>query len=224
MTERFIPLTFERLSESESRARAVALRDLLRRRRSVRDFSPDPVPLDVIDAAIEAAGSAPSGANRQPWHFVVVRDPETKRRIREGAEAEEKEFYDRRATPAWLADLAPLGTGWRKPFLETAPVLVVVFALDWEAETGDDGTETRRKNYYVQESVGIAAGMLLAALHAAGLATLTHTPSPMGFLGRILERPRNERPFLLIPVGYPAPGATVPDIRKKTLDEIREIR
>jgi nitroreductase len=224
MTERFIPLDFERLSEEDSRARAVALRDLLRRRRSVRDFSPDPVPLDVVDAAIEAAGSAPSGANRQPWRFVVVRDPETRRRIREGAEAEEKEFYERRATPGWLADLAPLGTDWHKPFLETAPVLVVVFALDWELDVGADGAERRRKNYYVQESVGIASGMLLVALHSAGLATLTHTPSPMGFLGRILERPRNERPFLLIPVGYPAAAATVPDIRKKSLDEIRELR
>jgi nitroreductase len=224
MTERFIPLDFERLAVEESRARILALRDLLRRRRSVRDFSPEPIPLDVVDAAIEAAGSAPSGANRQPWRFVVVRDPEIRRRIREGAEAEEKEFYERRATPEWLADLAPLGTDWRKPFLETAPVLVVVFALDWEVETADDGAETHRKNYYVQESVGIAAGMLLVALHSAGLATLTHTPSPMGFLGRILGRPKNERPFLLIPVGYPAPGATVPEIRKKPLDEIRELR
>jgi iodotyrosine deiodinase len=224
MTERFIPLEFQRLSEEESRARVAALRDLLRRRRSVRDFSPEPVPLDVVDTAIEAAGSAPSGANRQPWRFVVVRDPETKGRIRKGAEAEEKEFYERRATPEWLADLAPLGTDWRKPFLETAPVLVVVFALDWEVEVEADGATTRRKNYYVQESVGIAAGMLLAALHSAGLATLTHTPSPMGFLGHILERPKNERPFLLIPVGYPAPGATVPDIPKKSLDEIRELR
>jgi iodotyrosine deiodinase len=224
MSQGFIPLAFERLTVGESRARVVALRDLLRRRRSVRDFSPDPVPLDVVDTAIEAAGSAPSGANRQPWRFVVVRDPETKRRIREGAEAEEREFYERRATPEWLADLAPLGTDWRKPFLETAPILVVVFAADWDVEVGADGAETRRKSYYVQESVGIAAGMLLVALHSAGLATLTHTPSPMGFLGRILERPKNERPFLLIPVGYPAPGATVPDIRKKSLDEIRELR
>lgn len=224
MTHRFVPLDFDRLPLEESRARVRALCDLLRRRRSVRDFSPDPVPLDLVDAAIEAAASAPSGANRQPWRFVVVRDPQTKRRIREGAEAEEREFYERRATPEWLADLAPLGTSWRKPFLETAPVLVVVFALDWETEPGPDGGEARRKNYYVQESVGIASGMLLAALHSAGLATLTHTPSPMGFLGQILERPRNERPFLLIPVGYPAPGATVPDIRKKTLDEVRELR
>jgi nitroreductase len=220
----FIPLDFERLPFEESRARVSGFRDLVRRRRSVRDFAPDPVPLDLVDVAIEAAASAPSGANRQPWRFVVVRDPETKRLIREGAEEEEREFYERRATPEWLADLAPLGTDWRKPFLETAPLLLVLFAVDWERETDEDGTETRHKGYYVQESVGIAAGMLLAALHTAGLATLTHTPSPMGFLGRILGRPRNERPFLLIPVGYPAPGATVPDIPKKTLDEVREIK
>jgi len=224
MTHRFIPLDFERLSPGESRERVRELRDRFRRRRSVRDFSSNPVPLDLIDCAIEAAASAPSGANRQPWRFVVVQDPETKRRIREGAEAEEKKFYERRATPEWLADLAPLGTDWRKPFLERAPVLVVVFAIDWETGPGPEGTEVRRKNYYVQESVGIATGMLLAALHCAGLATLTHTPSPMGFLGRILDRPRNERPFLLIPVGYPAPEATVPDIRKKSLDDLREIR
>ncbi|MCG6928697.1 MAG: nitroreductase family protein [Acidobacteria bacterium] len=224
MTHRFIPLDFERLGPEESRERVRELRDRLRRRRSVRDFSSDPVPLDLIDCAIEAAASAPSGANRQPWRFVVVQDPDSKRRIREGAEAEEKAFYERRATPEWLADLAPLGTDWRKPFLERAPVLVVVFAIDWETRPGPEGAEVRRKNYYVQESVGIAAGMLLAALHSAGLATLAHTPSPMGFLGRILDRPRNERPFLLIPVGYPAPDATVPDIRKKSLDDVRELR
>jgi nitroreductase len=224
MTRRFVPLDFERLPVEEARARVRALRDRLRTRRSVRAFSSEPVPLDLVDAAIDAAASAPSGANRQPWRFVVVRDPETKRRIREGAEAEEKEFYERRATPEWLADLAPLGTDWRKPFLEKAPVLLVVFAVDWETETGPDGAETRRKSYYVQESVGIATGMLLAALHSAGLATLTHTPSPMGFLGRILDRPRNERPFVLIPVGYPAPGAAVPDITKKSLHEVRQLR
>jgi nitroreductase len=224
MPPRFVPLDFQRLPVEEARARVRALRDRLRKRRSVRVFSSEPVSLDLVDAAIEAAASAPSGANRQPWRFVVVRDPETKRRIREGAEAEEKEFYERRATPEWLADLAPLGTDWRKPFLEKAPVLLVVFAVDWETERGPDGAETRRKNYYVQESVGIATGMLLAALHSAGLATLTHTPSPMGFLGRVLERPRNERPFLLIPVGYPARGAMVPDISRKSLDEVRQLR
>jgi nitroreductase len=224
MAHTFRPLDFQRLDPEESRARVTALRDRLRRRRSVREFAPDPVPLDLVDTAIEAASSAPSGANRQPWRFVVVRDSATKQLIREAAEAEEREFYERRATPEWLADLVPLGTDWHKPFLEIAPLLVVVFAIDWESETRADGTEARRKNYYVQESVGIASGMLLAALHTAGLATLTHTPSPMGFLGRILDRPRNERPFLLIPVGYPAPDARVPDITKKPLDEVREIR
>jgi len=189
----------------------------------VRDFAGDPVPLDLVETAIEAAASAPSGANRQPWRFVVVRDPVVKRRIREAAEAEEREFYERRAPPEWLADLAPLGTDWRKPFLETAPLLVVVLALDWEPETGEDGSPRRHKGYYVQESVGIAVGMLLAALHTAGLATLTHTPSPMGFLARILGRPRHERPYLLIPVGYPAPGALVPVIARKPLAEVREI-
>lgn len=220
----FRPLEFERRSVDESRTRVQAFRDLVRRRRSVRDFSPQPVPLDLVEAAIEAAATAPSGANRQPWRFVVVQDPETKRRIREGAEAEEREFYERKAPPSWLQDLAPLGTDWRKPFLETAPFLVVLFAIDWEPETGPDGSEERHKGYYVQESVGIAAGMLLTALHTAGLATLTHTPSPMGFLRDILQRPKNERPFLLIPVGYPADDATVPDIPKKSLDEVREIR
>ena len=219
----FVPLAFERLSIEESRARLLALRDSLKRRRSVRDFAPDPVPLDLVDAAIETAASAPSGANRQPWRFVVVCDAAAKRRVREAAEAEEREFYERRATPEWLADLQPLGTDWRKPFLETAPVLIVVFALDWESEPGPDGARRRRKNYYVQESVGIAVGMLLAALHTAGLVTLTHTPSPMGFLGRVLGRPRNERAYLLLPVGYPAPDATVPDLRKKSLEEIRTL-
>lgn len=220
MSEPFVPLPFDRLSLEDSRARVAFLRDLLRRRRSVRDFSPESVPLDLVEAAIEAAASAPSGANRQPWRFVVVRDPAVKRRIREAAEREEREFYERRATPSWLADLAPLGTDWHKPFLETAPFLVVVFAVDWEEEEGPDGSPRRHKGYYVQESVGIAVGMLLAALHAAGLATLTHTPSPMGFLARILGRPANERPFLLVPVGYPAPGALVPGLRRKTLDQV----
>jgi nitroreductase len=223
MSDDSVPFEFERLPEDAARARVAAFRDLLRRRRSVRDFSPDPVPLDLVDAAIEAAATAPSGANRQPWRFVVVRDRAMKRRIREEAEAEEKEFYERRATPSWLADLAPLGTGWRKPFLETAPLLVVVLALDWEPDPRPGEPEARRKNYYVQESVGIAVGMLLAALHAAGLATLPHTPSPMGFLSRVLGRPRHERPYVLIPVGYPAEGARVPRLEKKTLDEVRTV-
>lgn len=219
----FVPLRFERLPVEDSRSRVRAFLESLKRRRTVREFAPDPVPIDVIDAAIEAAASAPSGANRQPWKFVVVRDPEVKRRIREAAEAEEREFYERRVTPDWREDLAPLGTDWHKPFLETAPYLIVVFRMDYEPARLADGTERQRKNYYVHESVGIAVGLLLTALHTAGLATLTHTPSPMGFLSEILGRPKHERPYLLIPVGYPAPGARVPDIRKKTLDEVREI-
>jgi iodotyrosine deiodinase len=223
MPEAFLPLSHERLDADESRRRVLAFRDLLRRRRSVRNFSPDPVPLEIVDAAIEAAASAPSGANRQPWRFVLVGDPAVKRRIREAAEAEERVFYERRATPEWKRDLEPLGTDWRKPFLEEAPWLVVVLAVDWEPELGPNGQTVRHKNYYVQESVGIAVGMLLAALHTAGLTTLTHTPSPMGFLSRILDRPRNERPFLLIPVGHPARGARVPALRKKSLDEVRSL-
>ncbi len=223
MSQRFVPLDFERLSPEESRRRAREWLQHIRRRRTVRDFSPDPIPLDAVDAAIEAAASAPSGANRQPWRFVVVTDLAAKRRIREAAEAEEREFYERRATPEWLADLAPLGTDWRKPFLETAPCLIVIFGLDYEPVRLADGSELRHKNYYVQESVGIAAGFLLQALHHAGFATLTHTPSPMGFLCEILGRPKHERPFLLIPVGYPAPDARVPDLTKKSLGEVREV-
>jgi nitroreductase len=223
MEHRFIPLAFERLDPDESRRRARAFLESIRRRRTVRDFAPDAIPMEAVDAAIEAAASAPSGANRQPWRFVVVRDPELKRRIREAAEAEEREFYERRATPAWLADLAPLGTDWRKPFLETAPCLIVVFRLDYEPTRLADGSERHHKNYYVQESVGIAVGFLLAALHAAGLATLTHTPSPMAFLAEILGRPKHERAYLLVPVGYPAADARVPDISKKPLAEVRDI-
>lgn len=220
-TPSFRPLAYARPSIEQSRARLAEFLDAMRRRRTVREFSPDSVPLDIVDAAIAAAGTAPSGANRQPWRFVVVRDPALKRRIREAAEAEEQEFYGRRAPAEWLEALAPLGTDWRKPFLETAPCLVVVFRMDYEPALLADGTEGHAKNYYVQESVGIAVGILLTALHLAGLATLTHTPSPMGFLAEILARPKHERPFLLIPVGYPAPGARVPDLTKKTLDEIR---
>jgi iodotyrosine deiodinase len=216
-------LRFVRMAPDETSRRAREFLKELLRRRTVRDFSPDPIPMEAVDAAIEAAASAPSGANRQPWKFVVVRDPGTKRRIREAAEAEEREFYERRAPAEWLADLAPLGTDWRKPFLETAPCLIVVFRLDYEPVRLADGTERHHKNYYVQESVGIAVGFLLAALHHAGLATLTHTPSPMLFLAEILGRPKHERPYLLVPVGYPAPDARVPDIVKKPLDEVREV-
>lgn len=218
---RFEPLRFERLDPARARQRVRAFVERLRLRRTVRDFSPDPVPLDLVESAVEAAASAPSGANRQPWRFVIVGDPGVKRRIRAAAEAEEREFYERRVTDEWRADLEPFGTDWHKPFLETAPWLVVVFRLDYEPERLADGTQRHHKNYYVQESVGIAVGLLLAALHTAGLATLTHTPSPMGFLAEVLDRPRHERPYLLIPVGYPARDARVPVISKKTLDEVR---
>lgn len=191
---------------------ARAFYEVMRQRRTVREFSSRPVPIEVIEWAVRAAGTAPSGANKQPWRFVVVGDPALKREIRVAAEAEEHEFYTRRATAEWLADLAPLGTDTRKPFLDDAPWLIVVFKM---MKTDDE-----RGVYYVNESVGIAVGMLLAALHHAGLATLTHTPSPMGFLSKVLERPEHERPFLLIPVGYPAEGCVVPDISRKSLDEI----
>jgi nitroreductase len=223
MPHAFVPLHFERIPADESRVRVHAFLGAMRRRRTVREFSREPVPRDIIDAAIEAAATAPSGANREPWKFVVVEDAEVKRRIREAAEAEEREFYDRRATAEWLEALAPLGTDWHKPFLTIAPYLIVVFRLDYEPARLTDGTERRRKNYYVQESVGISVGILLSALHLAGLATLTHTPSPMGFLAEVLGRPAHERPFLLIPVGYPAPDARVPDLKKKSLAEVREL-
>ena len=215
MSARRIPLEFERLTLDEQRRRATEFLERIRTRRTVRDFSPEPVPYDLIENAIRCASLAPSGANQQPWRFVVVSDPEIKRQIKAAAEAEEKENYERRFPEEWLDALDPLGTDWHKDFLETAPYLIVVFRIDY----GLDG-DRRIKHYYVSESVGIAVGFLIAALHWSGLATLTHTPSPMAFLGRILGRPSNERPFVLIPVGYPAPGATVPDIGKKDLPEV----
>jgi len=220
---KFIPLVFERLSPEEQSARAAAFLEAMRRRRTVRDFSSQPVPFSLIETAIQTAMTAPSGANRQPWRFVVVADPETKRRIREAAENEERAFYEHRAPSEWLEALAPLGTDWRKPFLEIAPYLIVVFRVDYGVATNAAGEEVRSKNYYVLESVGIACGLLLSSLHLAGLATLTHTPSPMGFLSKLLNRPRNEKPYLLIPVGYPAPDAQVPDITKKPLAEGMEV-
>ncbi len=211
-----VPLTsYVKLDEAEMIRRAKLFRNELRRRRTVRDYSTEPVPQGVIEACIEAAGTAPNGANRQPWHFVVVRDPAVKRRIREAAEKEEEEFYERRAPAEWLEALRELGTGKDKPFLERAPVLVAIFAEKYEVRDG-----RKLKNYYVMESAGIATGMFIAALHRAGLATLTHTPSPMGFLNEILGRPLAERPFVLVVAGYPAEDAVVPDITKKSLDEI----
>ncbi len=191
------------------------LYQVLDQRRSVREFSDRPVPRELIEEIVRVAGTAPSGANKQPWRFVAVQDPAIKREIRLAAEKEEREFYDRRAGEAWLADLYPLGTDWRKPFLEVAPWLIVVFRLAHD----DDGGQT----YYTQESVGIAVGMLLAAAQFAGLATLTHTPSPMRFLAELLHRPANERPYLLIPIGYPAQGCLVPAIERKPLAQILAI-
>jgi nitroreductase len=222
MAESFIPLEFTHLDEEQQRTAATAFFERMRSRRSVRHFSSDPVPLDIISTCIRAAGTAPSGANQQPWRFVLVADPKIKRKIRIAAEKEERENYERRFPPEWKQTLAPLGTDWHKAYLDIAPFLIVVFQVSYE-EAGVNtigGPPMRTKHYYVTESVGIAVGMLLAALHHAGLATLTHTPNPMNFLNEILERPRNERPYVLIPVGYPAADATVPNIRKKSLDDI----
>jgi nitroreductase len=197
----------------ESRAREY--REYLRKRRSVRDFSPEPVSQAVIEDLIMTASSAPSGANKQPWTFCAVSEPEIKKQIRIAAEKEEHENYHGRMTEEWLEDLAPLMTDWHKPFLEIAPWLIVVFKKAY-----DIAGDRKRKNYYVTESVGLACGFLLTAIHNAGLVALTHTPSPMNFLQQILSRPENERPFLLIPVGYPAPDALVPEIGKKSAEEV----
>lgn len=197
--------------------RARWFREAVAERRSVRAFSSDPVPREVLEECVRAAASAPSGANKQPWRFVIVTRPELKARIREAAEEEERAFYGGRAPERWLKDLAAFGTDPHKPYLETAPALVVVFAER-------HGADSEQRNYYVTESVGLAVGFFLAACAIAGLSTLTHTPSPMGFLAKILERPSNERPFLLIPVGYPEPGCMVPDIRRKPIDGVRQWR
>ncbi len=189
-------------------------------RRSVRHFSSEPVPRELIELAIAAASTSPSGANQQPWHFVAVSDPAVKRVIRIAAEAEEKQNYDHRFPDEWLEALAPFDTSWEKPFLETCPWLIAVFRLDY----GLSPSGAKVKHYYVQESVGIAAGILITALHLAGLATLTHTPSPMGFLSTILGRPANERPFLLIPVGFPATDCQVPAITRKAFNAVATFR
>ncbi|WP_432908035.1 nitroreductase family protein [Micromonospora matsumotoense] len=191
---------------------AEAFADRMAGRRSVRDFAPDPIPEGVIEAAVRAASTAPSGANVQPWRFVVLTDPARRRRLREAAEAEERDFYQRRAPQEWLGAIAQLGTDWEKPFLETAPAVIVVF----EVHQGPHSP----KPYYVKESVGIAVGLLISALHHAGLVTLTHTPSPMRFLNEVCERPPEERANLVLPVGYPAPDARVPDLARKPLDEV----
>ena len=211
-----IPFSFQEYPLEEIQSRALNYYQNMSRRRTIRDFSKREVPIDVIENCIRAADTAPNGANQHPWHFVVVTDSSMKRKIRVAAEKEEKEFYSTRAPREWLEVLAPLGTDEQKPFLETAPYLIAIFAQVY----GVDKNGEKTKNYYVNESVGIATGLLISAIHYSGLASLTHTPSPMRFLNQILERPDSERPFLLLVVGYPAADARVPDIRRKSLKEI----
>jgi len=213
---RFVPLEFVRYSDDEQLSRSRRFLDEMRGRRTVRHFSPELVPDELIENAVATAGTAPSGAHQEPWTFVVVSDPDTKRRIRAAAEEEERRSYESRMPDEWLEALRPLGTDWRKPHIEDAPYVIVVF----EQAYGVRADGAKLKHYYVRESVGIAVGLLLASLHLAGLATLTHTPSPMGFLREILGRPENERPYALIPVGYPAAGCTVPALERKPVDEI----
>lgn len=214
---RFIQYPFVRRRAAEMARRARAFHAEMERRRSVRHFAPDPVPRELIELAIATASTAPSGAHRQPWRFVAVSDTEIKRKIRAAAEEEERISYLGGRMPAeWLEALRPLGTTWEKPYLEVVPWIVVVF----EERYGINADGSRRKNYYTNESVGIACGLFIAALHHMGLATLTHTPSPMGFLGEILGRPAHEKPLILFPIGYPAPDAQVPDLRRKSLEEV----
>ena len=210
-----VPLdSYREFSVEEMRDRVNEFYADVDRRRTVREFSDRPVPRDIIETALQAAGTAPSGANLQPWHFVVITGPETKQKIRVAAEAEEREFYEHRASPEWLEALEPLGTDSNKPFLETAPCLIAIFLQKY----GELPDGRKVKHYYPVESTGLATGILITALHRAGLATLTHTPSPMKFLNEILDRPKSERPFLLLVVGYPADDATVPDIERKPLE------
>jgi iodotyrosine deiodinase len=212
----FIQYHHQGYSEKEMLQRSKDFYRWMDERRTVRDFSNRPIPIEVIHQFILTASTAPSGAHKQPWTFCVIGDPELKKKIRVAAEKEEKESYESRMSTEWLDDLRPLQTDWQKPFLETAPFLIVVFKTVYDILS--DGT--KRNNYYVNESVGIACGFLLAAIHHAGLVALTHTPSPMNFLAKILNRPENERPFLLIPVGYEAPETYVPDLTRKKLDQI----
>ena len=211
-----IPFDFQEYPIEEIQSRALKYYQNMSRRRTIRDFSNREVPIDVIENCIRTADTAPSGANQHPWHFVVVTDQGKKREIREAAEKEEKEFYSSRAPREWLEVLAPLGTDEKKSFLETAPYLIAIFAQSF----GVDRNGKKTKHYYVNESVGIATGLLVSAIHYSGLASLTHTPSPMRFLNQILDRPDSERPFLLLVVGYPAADTRVPDIRRKSLSEI----
>src|SRR6201984_156750 len=215
--DRFVPLEFERLAPPEQVKRAREFESGMLTRRTVRKFSPQTVERELIESALRVASRAPSGANQQPWRFVAISAPEMKREIRMAAEKEERQNYEGRFPQEWLDALAVLETDWRKEFLEIAPWLIVVFRIDYGIARDAEGNERKIKHYYVQESVGIGCGFLIAALHNMGLATLTHTPSPMGFLNQVLGRPANEKPFLLLPVGFPAQGAEVPDITKKPL-------
>lgn len=212
----FVPYTRDTYSADEMEARAIAFYEWMNQRRTVRSFSPQPVPRTVIEQLLLTASTAPSGAHKQPWTFCAVSDPLLKTQIREAAEKEEYESYHGRMSEEWMQDLLPLQTDWNKDFLETAPWLIVVFRRSFE--WGADGS--KHQNYYVQESVGLACGFLLAAIHHAGLVALTHTPSPMNFLAQLLKRPENEKPFLLIPVGYPAGDCLVPDLERKSLEKI----
>jgi nitroreductase len=211
-----VPLEYERLDDADALRRSREFLALMSTRRSVRAFSEEPVPHELLENAIRTAGSAPSGANQQPWTFVIVSDPAVKQELRVAAEREEDLLYRERASEEYLEAVEPIGTDANKPHITDAPHLIVVFEQPWSYDENGE----KKKNYYVRESVGIAVGLLIASLHSAGLATLTHAPSPMGFLKDILGRPENERPFLLLPVGYPAPDAEVPQLRKKTLEDI----
>lgn len=211
----FVPYTHDTYTAEEMKSRSKYFFEWMDTRRTVREFSDKPIPMEVIENLVQTASTAPSGAHKQPWMFCVVTNPELKKTIRIEAEKEEKASYEGRMSEEWLEDLAPLGTDWHKPFLEIAPALIVVFKRPYEIIN-----EKKRQNYYVQESVGLACGFLLAAIHHAGLVALTHTPSPMNFLGTILKRPENEKPFLLVPVGYPAENVKVPDLKRKRLEQV----
>jgi iodotyrosine deiodinase len=213
-----IKLNYKAVSEKDIISNSRNFLNEMQRRRSVRHFSDRQVPLEAIENIVMTASSAPSGANKQPWKFIIVQDKFLKKEIRIAAEKEEKEFYMNRAPQSWLDDLQKLGTTWKKEFLETAPYLIIVFKVLY-----NEDTQLKRKHYYVNESVGIACGMLITAIHKAGLVSLTHTPSPMGFLQKLLNRPKNEKPYLLIPVGYPADDAKVPDISKKSFDDVAKV-
>ncbi len=216
MPPRTVPLRWEELEPAEALERARRFAATMQARRSVRTFSSRPVPRELVDQALLVAGTAPSGAHQQPWTFAVVTDPELKTKLRSAAESEERAFYEHRATEQWKRALEPIGTDWSKPHITEAPYVIVVFEQAWRPGPGGE----RIKHYYVRESVGIAVGFLLAALQVSGLCALTHSPSPMGFLRELLGRPEHERPFLLIPVGYPAPGTVVPDLERKPLEQI----